>query len=89
LHESAEKKVVDARHKAGHDDLGGCDALPPQHRDHAIGEGQALGHHGNEIGQELLAERWILGLDGFELVGAQHVENARDFGLDHLRGFFS
>jgi DNA-binding transcriptional LysR family regulator len=31
--------------------------LPSQHRDHAVGEGQPLGHNRDEIGQELLAER--------------------------------
>ena len=31
--------------------------LSPQHRDHAVGEGQAFGHHGDEIGQQLLAEQ--------------------------------
>src|ERR1700676_1416632 len=56
--------------------------LPPQYRDHAIGEGQTFGHHRDEIGQQLLAERRIIGLDGFELIGAQRVESARDFGLD-------
>src|SRR6202049_1870797 len=56
--------------------------LPPQYRDHAIGEGQTFGHHRDEIGQQLLAERRIIGLDRFELIGAEHVESARDFGLD-------
>src|ERR1700686_1683309 len=54
----------------------------PQYRDHAIGEGQAFGHYGDEIGQEFLAELRILALDRLELMRAQDIENAGDLGLD-------
>src|SRR6185369_3121350 len=42
----------------------------------------SFGHHGYEIGQQLLAERGIVDLERLELLRAQDVENARDFGLD-------
>src|ERR1700733_615342 len=57
-------------------------ALPPEHRDHTVGEGQALGHHRYEISQQFLAKHRVFELEGFELLRAQDIKNARDLGLD-------
>src|SRR6202140_5035430 len=56
--------------------------LPSQHRDHAVGKHQSLGHHGDEIGQEFLAEHRIFAFERLVLMRAQDIENARDLGLD-------
>src|SRR5437660_5075770 len=56
--------------------------LSAQYPDHAVGEGQALGHDGNEIGQELLAEHRLFPLERLELLPAQHIEDAFELGLD-------
>src|SRR5205085_10258464 len=56
--------------------------LSPQHRDGAIGEGQALGHHSDEIGEQLLAERRVFVPDDLELMRAQDIEDACDLGLN-------
>src|SRR4029078_3668729 len=56
--------------------------LPSQHRDHAVSEGEALGHDGDEIGQQFLAQRRIVLLDRLELLDSQHVKGAGYLGPD-------
>src|ERR1700719_2101574 len=58
------------------------DNSPSQHRDHAVGEHQPLGHHRDEIGQQLLAEYRVFDLERFELMLVQDIKNARGLGLD-------
>ena len=44
--------------------------LSPQHCDQAVGEGQPLGHYGNEVGQQFLAEQRVFVFESLELVRA-------------------